>query len=165
MIHPTYSDATGRHGSHVEASASADLDSLSASMFAYSDDASIFATYAVSFSDSLTVLGGSGPGTLIAHFHVISENAQFRTPGYAPSPSYNFQLGQAGLGFTANLPTDPPNPDNGGREVDDIDVSSPFVFGQPLPLAAGAFAHESPRSDRGTFVGVRSSVIVSGYRC
>jgi len=162
-IHPTFSDPTGRNDAHADVSASAGSASVSAGAFVFSVNTNISALYQASFTGSVTVTGGSGTGTLITHWHLISTNSQFRLPGLAVSPSYFLMQDGAALSFTPNLPTAPPDPDHGGMEVDDLDVSSTFQFGTPLGLGAQTQAQLGQFQFATGNLSVSSSAAITGY--
>lgn len=85
----------------------------------------------------MTVLGGSGEGTLITHYHLVSSDSEQGLPAsFAVPPLYRFLQGDDAVGHTpdlAHIPIDNPM----ASLTEDFDVTSPVIFGELIPLAAG----------------------------
>jgi hypothetical protein len=91
-ISATFSDPTGRYSAHVDMSAATDFGNIRGAGGPFNDE-TVEAIYQGSFTDSVTVLGGSGAGTLITHYHLISSDLQMHLPGLAFPPFYVFAQG------------------------------------------------------------------------
>src|SRR5215831_12015567 len=85
-IWATFGDPLSHKLAASEGTASADFGSLFGAMYVGGEVISGF--YQSSFSDFVTVLGGSGAGTLTTHYRLFSSDTKLTVPGHAVPPSY-----------------------------------------------------------------------------
>jgi hypothetical protein len=99
-----------------------------------------------SFGDNVAVTGGSGAGTLVAHYSLVSEG-EAQAPG---SASFFFVQGGTKTSVTANysvntgLPVPPASPNCesvGFCFSESFDVTSPMQFGADLPLGVQMYVN------------------------
>jgi len=112
------------------------------------------------------VLGGSGEGTLITHYHLESTDGVTGqiTPNFAVPPLYRFLQGDDAVGHTPNLehiPFDNPT----ASLAEDFDVTSPVIFGELIPLAGGIRTEYalSPDGGQGGGLSTIASAQLTGY--
>ena len=147
------------------ASATADFGYIAGFLVGGGTNAYLSASYDSSFADYVTVLGGTGQGTLITHYQLASsDEANGVMPSFAVPPSYSFF--QAGFirQYTPNLqhmPSD--NPD--ASLTENFDVSTPVTFGQLLLLGASTSTQFSfyAESGRGSSLFTSASAKLTGY--
>jgi hypothetical protein len=141
----------------------ADFGSVTAFITLAFSNANASVYYQGSFGDNVTVLGGSGNGTLVSHYHLISVDTQDGLPGLAVPPSYRFLQGATAIDYTPDLPQ-PFNNRETSVLMEDLDVSSPVVFGVPLMLAAGSSTQLHTVLQPGGFMlTTNSSLTLTGY--
>ena len=160
-IRPTFSDPSGRFGGHVEVFATAEFGLTHGDGIGFTDNAPVGVFYESSFGDYITVLGGSGVGSLVTHYQLVSSNLWDRLPGLAVSPFYRFRQGDVAVEHTPNLP--PSSIPLPNTLTEDFDVSAPVVFGVPIPLAAGTRANFNVPSQRGGSLSTSSTAQLVGY--
>jgi hypothetical protein len=136
-INFNFSDPTGRNSVGGQSTATADFGSITGFLVGGGTNANLSAYYQSSFGDYVTVLGGSGVGTLITHYHLVSSDSeQGLPPSFAVPPLYRFLQGGDTVAHTpdlAHIPIDNPM----ASLTEDFDVTSPVIFGERIPLAAG----------------------------
>jgi hypothetical protein len=159
-ISAIFSDPTGRSTGRVFASAAADYGSLSGDISIEINRGlgGFSGSYQSSFGSDITVLGGTGDGTLITHYHLISfYDWGGAGTGLPLPPSYQFQQEGTLVNYTPALhfPSD--------NLEEDFDVTSQFTFGEPFLLSAGtSVAYVNEEGFMGG-VDTGSSAQITGY--
>jgi hypothetical protein len=158
-----FSDPAGRNTAAVFATAAADHGAISGDVFVAIDSGNASASYQSAFADLVTVLGGSGVGTLITHYHLVSFDDEERAEGLGLPPSYQFQQGGTSVDYTPDLPH--PNTNPVSTLTEDFDVTSPFIFGEPFGLSASTRAvYLNPMGPaRAYTLETSSSAQITGY--
>jgi len=123
---------------HVSGSATADFGSITGYIGSSVEQSSVSSSYSSYFQGYVTVFGGSGVGTLITHYQLISMSEQNFLPGLAVSPSYSFSQGNTGASHTPALPQLPRTAM--ATLIEEFDVISPVIFGEPILLSASTGA-------------------------
>jgi hypothetical protein len=155
-IFAIFSDSPTSHNVALsEGTARADFGSLSGAM--YIDGAAISGFYESSFSDFVTILGGSGTGTLTTHYLLFSSDEQIGNPGQAVPPFYRFIQGGTIVEHTPNLPQLPDMED--AELTENLDITSSIVFGTAFPLGAGTRVSLAPRGHLDT----KSTLTITGF--
>ena len=162
-IDPIFSDPTGRNDAVAMIQATADFGTISGDVAIFSTNTSISASYQSSAGDDVRVLGGSGIGTLITHYRLVSSDQQITAPGRQVPPFYRFLQGNSVVEHTPDLPER--DSTLVSTLTEDLDVTSPVVFGTPIPLAAGTRAGFDDPHGGGRFFGLEttSSAQIAGY--
>jgi hypothetical protein len=148
--------------SHADISGAADFGSISGSLFTAVVRGDVAGLDQSSFGDFVTVLGGTGQGTLITHYQLVSTGEQDRQPGVPLAPFYRFVQGNVAVEHTPALPVS--QPQSVSTLLEDLDVTSTITFGVPLPLAAGTRVEQSLGllNDFGS-AGTTSSAQITGF--
>ena len=159
-INFNFSDPTGRNSVGGTSTATADFGSVTGATGGGGRNGTVSAYYQSSFGDYVTVLGGSGEGTLITHYHLVSSDEVMGAipVSFAVPPLYRFLQGDNAVGHTPNLqhiPSDNPM----ASLTEDFDVTSPVIFGGLIPLAAGTRTEFTVSPDGG--LGASLSTIAS----
>jgi hypothetical protein len=149
----------------VEVSGSADFGSISGHLFeAVDHDGSAAGSDQSTFGDFLTILGGTGQGTLITHYQIISSGQQDREPFVPLAAFYRFLQGNTIIEHSPALPAPLARTPDVSRLSEDLDVTSLFTFGVPLPLAAGMRIPQPLSGPGGTgSVSTSSSAQITGF--
>jgi len=147
----------------VSGSATADYGSISGGIFVGIDSGDASGSYGSSFGEQVIVLGGSGDGTLITHYQLVSFDAEERATGLTVPPSYQFQQGLTTINYTPFLPH--PNFNPVSSLTEDFDVTSRFTFGEPFLLSAYTHAeYRNPQTGGRAFIlQTSSSAQITGY--
>ena len=149
---------------HAEISGAADFGSISGSLFLSVDRGDVAGEDRSSFGDFVTVLGATGQGTLITHYHLVSTGQQDRQPGVSLAPFYRFVQGNVAVEHTPALAA--PLSGVPASTLEDLDVSSTITFGVLLPLGAGTRLDQLlGRGNSGNFGSTftTSSAQITGY--
>ena len=100
-INFNFSDPTGRNSVGGQSTATADFGSITGFLVAGGTNSNLSAFYQSSFGDYVTVLGGSGEGTLITHYHLVSSDSEQGIPAsFAVPPLYRVLQGGDAVAHT-----------------------------------------------------------------
>jgi hypothetical protein len=150
----------GFASAHAEGSTAADFGLISGSILTAATRTGINGFNKSMFGDFVTILGGTGEGTLITHYHLISTGEQMGEPNVPLVPFYRFVQANVAVEHTPALPTPPDGVISTVPE--DLDVTSTITFGVPLPLGAGARIAQSYTADSASTI-VKSSAQIIGF--